>query len=74
MAKNQKLNGDLLTNEEKNSPMGLGYVSTADYSNFKNTVACDQQKKHDAYASVWHTMMDALGGYGRPPKQGKRLT
>jgi hypothetical protein len=27
--------------------------------------------KHDAYASVWHTMIDALGGYGRPPKQEK---
>ena len=44
-----------------------------DYSNFKDTVARtpDQQAKHDAYASVWRTMMDALGGYGRPPKQGR---
>jgi hypothetical protein len=35
----------------------------------KNTVARtpDQQAKHDAYASVWHTMIDALGSYGRPP-------
>jgi len=43
---------------------------TLDYSNFKNTVARtpDQQNKHDAYGSVWHTMMDALGGYGRPPR------
>ncbi|MFA6545183.1 MAG: hypothetical protein WCS99_12265 [Limisphaerales bacterium] len=42
-----------------------------DYSNFKNTVARtpDQQAKHVAYASVWHTMIDALGGYGRPPKK-----
>jgi hypothetical protein len=41
-------------------------ADTLDYSNFKNTVAHtpDQQAKHDAYASVWHTMMDALGGYG----------
>ncbi len=39
----------------------------------KKTVTClpDQQVKHDAYASVWHTMMDALGGYGRPPKKVK---
>jgi hypothetical protein len=46
-----------------------------DYSNFKDTVARtpDQQAKHDAYASVWHTMIDALGGYGRPPKQTKEL-
>src|ERR1035437_900658 len=44
-----------------------------DYSNFKDTIARtpDQQAKHDAYASVWHTMIDALGGYGRPPKQGR---
>ena len=44
-----------------------------DYSNFKNTVALtpDQQPKHEAYATVWHTMIDALGGYGRPPKEGK---
>lgn len=44
-----------------------------DYSNYKDTVARtpDQQAKHDAYASVWHTMIDALGGYGRPPKQGR---
>jgi len=42
-----------------------------DYSNFKNTVARtpDQQAKHDAYASVWHTMIDALGGYGRGAKK-----
>lgn len=33
MAKNQKLNGDLLTDEEKNSPMGLGYVSAAERLN-----------------------------------------
>ncbi len=46
-----------------------------DYSNFKETVGRtpDQQAKHDAYASVWHTMIDALGGYGRPPKQKRRL-
>jgi hypothetical protein len=39
---------------------------TLDYSNFKNTVARtpDQQNKHDAYATVWHTMIDALGGFG----------
>jgi hypothetical protein len=36
-----------------------------------NTIARtpDQQAKHDAYASVWHTMIDALGGYGHSPKQ-----
>jgi hypothetical protein len=41
-----------------------------------NTVARtpDQQAKHDAYASVWHTMMDALGGYGRGPKERTRFT
>jgi len=33
MAKNQKLNGDLLTDEEKGSPMGLGYVSAAERLN-----------------------------------------
>jgi hypothetical protein len=44
---------------------------TLDYSNFKDTVARtqDQQNKHDAYATVWHTMIDTLGGYGHPPKQ-----
>ena len=44
-----------------------------DYSNFKDTVARTpgQQAKHDAYATVWHKMIDALGGYGRPPKQGE---
>jgi len=31
----------------------------------------DQQNKHHVYAKVWRTMMDALGGYGRPPKQPK---
>jgi hypothetical protein len=38
-----------------------------DYSNFKDTVARtpDQQAKHDAYALVWHTMIDPLGGFGR---------
>jgi hypothetical protein len=30
-----------------------------------------KQAKHDTYASVWHTMIDALGGYGHPPKQEK---
>ena len=42
-----------------------------DYSNFKNTVARtpDQQAKHYAYAKVWHTMSDALGGYGHFPKK-----
>ena len=33
MAKKQKLNGDLLTDEEKSSPMGLGYVSAAERLN-----------------------------------------
>jgi hypothetical protein len=33
MAKKQKLNGDLLTDDEKNSPMGLGYVSAAERLN-----------------------------------------
>ena len=32
-AKKQKLNGDLLTDEEKGSPMGLGYVSAAERLN-----------------------------------------
>ena len=42
-----------------------------DYSNFKNTVARtpDQQAKHDAYASVWHTMIDTIGGHGRVPNK-----
>jgi hypothetical protein len=43
---------------------------TLDYSNFKNTVARtpDQQAKHAPYTSVWRTMIDALGGYGRSTK------
>jgi len=32
----------------------------------------DQQAKHDAYASVWQTMIDALGGFGRIPKKSKK--
>jgi hypothetical protein len=46
---------------------------TLDYSNFKNTVGstADQQNKHDAYGTVWHTMIDALGGFGRGPKRAK---
>ncbi len=42
-----------------------------DYSNFKDTVARtpDQQNKHAAYASVWHTMIDALGGFGQSPRK-----
>jgi hypothetical protein len=38
-----------------------------------NTVArtTAQQAKHDTYASVWHTMIDALGGFGHSPKQKK---
>lgn len=42
-----------------------------DYSNFKNTVARtpDQQPKHEAYATVWHTMIDALGGFGQSPRK-----
>jgi hypothetical protein len=45
------------------------FGETLDYSNFKNTVAGtpDQQVKHDAYASVWHTMIGALGGFGHGP-------
>jgi hypothetical protein len=45
-----------------------------DYSNFKNTVARtpDQQAKHDAYASVWHTMIDTLGGFVRIPNKLKK--
>jgi hypothetical protein len=41
---------------------------TLDYSNFKDTVARtpDQQDKHNAYAKVWHTMIDELRGFGRP--------
>jgi len=37
----------------------------------KNIIARtpDQQAKHDAYASVWHTMIDALGGYGQRAKK-----
>lgn len=47
---------------------------TLDYSNFKNTIARtpDQQKKHDAYSAVWHTMIDTLGGFGRPPANRRR--
>ena len=42
---------------------------TLDYSNFKNTVTQtpDQKEKHEAYATVWHTMLDALGGFGQSP-------
>ena len=42
---------------------------TLDYSNFKNTVAHtpDQKEKHEAYATVWHTMLEALGGFGQSP-------
>jgi hypothetical protein len=38
-----------------------------DYSNFKNTVerTPDQQPKHDAYHSVWQTLIDTLGGFGQ---------
>jgi hypothetical protein len=47
------------------------FGETLDYSNFKNTIARtrDQQEKHDAYATVWHTMIDALGGFGHSPRQ-----
>ena len=40
---------------------------TIDYSNFKNTIARtpDQQDKHHAYSTVWHTLLDAFGGFGR---------
>jgi len=46
---------------------------TLDYSNFKNTVARtpDQQAKHDAYATVWRTMLDVLGGYGHSPRKNR---
>jgi hypothetical protein len=47
---------------------------TLDYSNFKNTIARtpDQQDKHGPYTTVWHTMVDSLGGFGRSPR--RRLT
>jgi len=47
---------------------------TLDYSTSRNTVAHtpDQQAKHEAYATVWHTMIDALGGYGQPPHKSGR--
>jgi hypothetical protein len=48
---------------------------TLDYDNFKDAVAdtADQHCKLNAYHSVWHTMIDALGRFGNTPQPTQKF-
>lgn len=59
----------VITGQEEKRRVMQFLGGTLDFSNFKNTVAqtADQKEKHEAYATVWHTMLDALRGFGQSP-------